>query len=932
MQWASVCEKYYGFAPSAAQASVHESFCAGRDSLVIWATGEGKSLCYQLPSLVTGKTVVVVSPLVSLMQDQVRGLNLKTGTACAAFLGSAQTDAHVERDAMSGKYLVVFVTPEKACGGSFLQSIKPLHDSGGLALVAVDEAHCVSEWGHDFRPSFRALSGLRSALPLVPIMALTATATPRVQADIVATLQLRNPHRSVGSLYRPNLFLSMQRKTGAAQDLAKLAQLLLRDTRGGGGAIVYLNSRAAVDEMADKNLPALLPSTVRVGKYHAGLSDADREAMHTKFLTGQVHVMCATVAFGMGIDKPDVRLICHFGAPSTLEGYVQQCGRAGRDKLDSQCVCFHSDSDFTSHLSDFFMKDLTPQSKATRTASVNALRAYAANVTECRWLQVMRGFGQQETSFVCGSRCDNCVRLGQHGADDATRDFTPFAKYIMTGIASAGSGTGTSSQISKRLKSAPAAVTAGWPKALLTAAAQAELLSQLLSTAALFHRSTESFTPPGATRAVKYDVYRLTQEGRRVLGDASASVRLPVPDSVRAAEQQIKAQAQAQVQRLSALGVDPGCISASEAQAGYQGPETKAHLDWAQLVKRLETAAAAAAEAANPSSSSSSSSSSEAQAQLAYELGTLELVLAWRAEVAAANRVAPATVMAQHIAKRIALTKAATVAGLEGLGLRGQGLDGLAQRLAVHHAAAAEARRARLGASNGGGGGSYADEEEHESITLGSQVCISGWPLLAPTKPGAIWEEYAALWRAGGSLEAIAAAPPKGKKAVQVATVLSHVLHSLLPPPPPPPPASSSSSPRAVDLGRLAAEALVSGCGPPSVAQWRKLAAWAALAGLGPDDASYVDAATKSLVDRAAREERIPFEYAARSEEQRALHQAWTSRVRWFVHLSAVGVVPPELASPGSKKRLGDGQHASGGAGGGAGGDSASASKAARLA
>ena len=883
--WAEECERVFGFSPSSNQATVLEAVCAKRDSLVVWATGDGKSLCFQLPALVMKKTVVVISPLVSLMQDQVSALKLKAGNWAAAYLGQSQCDFQVELDALNGRYSVVYVTPEKASQNGFIASIKFLCGKGQVLLLAVDESHCVSEWGHDFRPAFRDLGNLREALPGVPFMALTATATPKVQADIIKTLKLFDPLRSIGLLYRSNLTISVDAKPSKQQYESKLVELI---KGAGGSAIVYLNTRKAVENMAD-TLSNSLPQAIRVGSYHAGLPDDERRETLKRFTTGEVQVVCATIAFGMGIDKRDVRLVA-LAAPSSIEAYLQQIGRAGRDKLCSECVLMLSESDLSAHLSPYFMNELTATSQVARAESVEALRAFATNTKECRWKLLMLRFGQTPPFDRCGDRCDNCLRNSAH-ANDVTRDFTLLAKFIMT-VIDKSLGQATATKIKEKLKSAPFEILKGLNAEVLSA-----LQSEVLNNTGFISRSTVTHIPPNSRSPVPYSVFALTSEGRRALRDASTIVRLTVPDSLRAAEEQLKVEVATRVSLLQSLDIDPRLISVDEVRNGYKGPETQAHIDWAMHIKRLETAAAASTATATATAAAPPLCpiQAQAQAQLEYELGTLELVFLWRSQQAVAFSLAPTSVMEDYVAKKIALSRAGTMLALAKQGLRAQGMETLAQSLAQHHEEAAIARR-----RNFGDGVEDGDEDDALSITLEENSSIRGWGLFHLSKTGEIWKKYNARWNAEETLKSIADNPPNGTKAVQVSTVLNHILTALLEPPSPP------LISRQVNLARLSREAQESDCGPPSLKHWRQLRGWADRHPIVPDDANFVSESVKKLQGCAADENGIPHCYLDRSDEQKAHYSAWGVRARWFVHLTVVGVVPLELqvdALAGSKRR-----------------------------
>ena len=315
------------------QAEAVRAVLEGRDTLLVLPTGGGKSVCYQLPALVRDRPVIVLSPLVSLMKDQVDGLRAN-GIAAGALHGllDEQERSRVIRDYLAGTLSLLYLAPERLAFGSMASMLA----GADPCLVAVDEAHCISQWGHDFRPDYRRLSQLRAQLPGVPMLACTATATPRVREDIVEQLRLEDPARVVGSIDRPNLLFRVRPRQDA---VAQILEVLGR--HAGDACIVYAQTRAETERISG----ALRARGVDAGHYHAGMSAEDRAAVHDAFLADRLPVVVATVAFGMGIDRSDVRCVIHATMPKSLEHYQQEAGRAGRDGLVSECVLLHSASD-----------------------------------------------------------------------------------------------------------------------------------------------------------------------------------------------------------------------------------------------------------------------------------------------------------------------------------------------------------------------------------------------------------------------------------------------------------------------------------------------------------------------------------------------------------------------------------------------------------
>jgi len=321
------------------QAEAIEAALAGRDALIVLPTGGGKSLCYQLPPLVTGKPTLVISPLIALMADQLDGLKLLGVNAVAVH---SQLDPGEARDAFDrirlGDAKVILTSPERALTAGFLTAINAI--PGGLGALAIDEAHCVSHWGHDFRPEYRRLRELRANLGNPPCQAFTATATPRVQDDIVEQLGLQDPIVEVGHVDRPNLTYRIKRRERAT---AQVADAIKKAQEGdpGSAAIVYCLSRKDAEEMAS----GLAAQGIDAKHYHAGLAANKRKKIQDAFTRERLDVVVATVAFGMGIDRSNVRLVVHACMPKSIEAYQQEAGRAGRDGLPAECLLLYGPAD-----------------------------------------------------------------------------------------------------------------------------------------------------------------------------------------------------------------------------------------------------------------------------------------------------------------------------------------------------------------------------------------------------------------------------------------------------------------------------------------------------------------------------------------------------------------------------------------------------------
>ncbi len=377
------------------QQSIVEEVLAGRDVLTIMPTGGGKSLCYQLPAVLTEGLTLVVSPLIALMIDQVKAM--QSNGIRAAYLNSSLDFDQViqtEREAMTGQLDLLYMAPERLMGTHGQRLLRQLH----ISLLAVDEAHCISEWGHDFRPEYRMIGQLRQdpqlQLAQVPMIALTATATPRVAEDIAAQLQLREPEIYRRSFERQNLYYEVRPKQRVADQIVAYVNEHPQDE-----GIVYCHSRAATERLADK----LQKAGINAKPYHAGLPHEERQANQHDFVYGQTQVMTATIAFGMGIDKPDVRFVIHADMPRHLEGYYQETGRAGRDGLDADCLLFFSAGD-RAKIEHFFDEKSDEERKLAQWQLNQMVQfSYATN---CRCVPLLGYFGEAHAGN-CG-HCDNC--------------------------------------------------------------------------------------------------------------------------------------------------------------------------------------------------------------------------------------------------------------------------------------------------------------------------------------------------------------------------------------------------------------------------------------------------------------------------------------------------------------------------------------------
>src|SRR3954466_14748697 len=389
-------ERYWGYTSfRPLQREAMEAILCGRDSIVVLPTGGGKSLCFQAPAVIQPGLAVIVSPLISLMKDQVDTL-VGNGVPAALYNSSldSETKASVVAGLRDGRFRLLYVSPERLAGegsDNFLNLLSRCQ----VSFVAVDEAHCISQWGHDFRPEYRQLGRLRELLPGISVHAYTATATARVRQDIRLQLGLANPLELVGSFDRPNLVYRVLARSNLKRQLLDV----LERHRGQAG-IIYCTSRREVDALA----AWLRESGVRALPYHAGLADAERSRNQSAFLDEDADIIVATVAFGMGIDRSDVRFVVHAGAPQSLEHYQQESGRAGRDGLEAECVLLYSSADFMKWR---LMLERNGELTDSARKLLREIERYAASVG-CRHRHLVSYFGDTYLRTDC-SACDYCL-------------------------------------------------------------------------------------------------------------------------------------------------------------------------------------------------------------------------------------------------------------------------------------------------------------------------------------------------------------------------------------------------------------------------------------------------------------------------------------------------------------------------------------------
>jgi ATP-dependent DNA helicase RecQ len=401
-------ETHFGFREfRPLQEEIIREVIGGRDAFVLMPTGGGKSLCFQLPALLLPGLTVVVSPLIALMKDQVDAL-VENGIA-ATFINSSLSGAEIasrRTRVLDGQVKLLYLAPERLVGGEFVDFLERID----VSLFAIDEAHCISEWGHDFRSDYRQLRVLRDRFPAVPIIAMTATANQRVQEDILRQLDLGDEtRRFVASFDRPNLYYEILPKSGGPEQV-----LAIVERHRGESGIIYCQSRARAEQLADllnRNGSRALP-------YHAGLVNETRASNQEKFVRDDVEIICATIAFGMGIDKPDVRFVIHYDLPKNLMSYYQETGRAGRDGLPSECILLYSPGDRVK-IQRFIDEKVDRVERMVALQQLNEMSSYAES-GECRRRTILSHFGEEYAAATCDN-CDNCTEPDRLETVDVTR-------------------------------------------------------------------------------------------------------------------------------------------------------------------------------------------------------------------------------------------------------------------------------------------------------------------------------------------------------------------------------------------------------------------------------------------------------------------------------------------------------------------------------
>ncbi len=394
-------KKYFGFESfKGEQRDIVKSVLDKKNTFVIMPTGGGKSLCYQLPAMMMEGTAIIISPLIALMKNQVdsiRGYSQEDNIA--SFLNSSLNKsqmAEVKNEIASGKTKMLFIAPETLTKDENIEFFQ----KSNISFVAVDEAHCISEWGHDFRPEYRRIRTMISAISdNIPIIALTATATPKVQTDIVKSLEMEDPNIFISSFNRDNLYYEIRPKVNKDHTIKSIIQFI--KTSKGKSGIIYVQSRKSTEEIAK----VLNVNGIKAAAYHAGLDAKTRTNVQDDFLMEEVEVIVATIAFGMGIDKPDVRFVIHYDIPKSIENYYQETGRGGRDGLSGNCLAFYSYKDILKL--EKFLRDKPVAERELSAQLMEEVIAYAETST-CRRKFLLHYFGEEYSDEQCSNMCDNC--------------------------------------------------------------------------------------------------------------------------------------------------------------------------------------------------------------------------------------------------------------------------------------------------------------------------------------------------------------------------------------------------------------------------------------------------------------------------------------------------------------------------------------------
>lgn len=803
-------------------AIIHSLLKEKRDAAVFWSTGSGKSICYQIPPLHVGKIGLVISPLISLMEDQVAKLNGLVGSGgddsddrgkkrqVAVFLGSGQRDPMAQERALRGEYSLIYCTPEKLVSenGWFLDRLGELHHKNGkgdgICLIAVDESHCVSEWGHDFRREYRQIgSFLRNhrLLQNIPILALTATAVPRVQQDIMTSLQLNNPKVVKQSFDRENLILTIKRKPPGGYKAALLGfvkemkEMRTNKRFRNESTIVYCPTQSLVEEITAWLEQKFQGSDVRVQSYHGGQSMDHRSDAHINFLTGNTLVIVATLAFGMGIDKTDIRQIIHYGPPKTMEEYYQQIGRAGRDGLESKCIMYCNSADFDQYKGDFYLGNLPLEMRSYQEMNIDALRQFAMSDDACRRAEILNFFNEKPSfGERCGT-CDTCVTRATY-SNDLERDFGETgARLTLYAISVLNNKQGISTienlikgrkiessryknvnvneeQIKAKVAEMKSRIS-GYKSRLPVSYFTKDLLPALI--AKNFVRVlTQSMTMNGRNK--KWSSYTLTPKGESAL--FGGPIILPVPASIREYENERKAMIKESVANLKQFGADVDQIPKHELEEG-DGVVFKALNTWYKYLDLLQR---------------------NQRTDRLNELEDLRMrINGWRMDIAVKYRIAPSEVMPDHLLLSVAYAAASVRGGktmekesLISAGVRSRGIDNLVDILNEWIQETDGSPPPPSSSSSLMNATTSHNHHTTKSSTKNHSPMILPDTPFQPTKAWdfanykpnkktglATWESSYNRFSRGEHPQSIAMSPDNGRP-IQVNTVLGHVMDALL--------------------------------------------------------------------------------------------------------------------------------------------------------
>jgi len=821
-------------------------------------------------------------------------------TKIATYLSSNQSDATMEAQVLKGKYRIVYMTPERiSYSSSFLRKLAQLHTSQTLKVccVAIDECHCVSEWGHDFRPSYRSIGpSIRSLVELkdVPLIALTATAIEKVKQDVVSSLQMVNPCMVTKSVDRDNLILEVKSRSKGLRQL--WLDLGLDKVKRIPSTIIYAASRSQVEEIANYLTQQLanhdMNGTNVVLPYHAGMSAAARTAAHTSFLISTTPIIVATIAFGMGIDKTDIRRIYHYGPPKTMEEYYQQIGRAGRDGVTSKCILYtNGNGDFDKYKSDFYQKGNDMED------SLTALRKFALNVEECRRKMILEYYGEETSSgWRCGT-CDNCCNLKTF-ANDTERDFgskenggvarivlsslhvlSSPSKSVLEKVMNGGTvetyrynygvlgGRSAEEARDDLLQMKEVFMGEGKKKKRLLKECCKEILPGLISRGYVRQGTKKSNRNPSGFSST-WTTYDITPQGIKALNNINKPIMLPVPPAIREAERLEEEKRQELLSSLSNAGVDLAQVPKEELENG-DGEVLAALKQWHSYLERLQKTG---------------------NNKRVDEMDDLRSrIEAWRSDMAVQFRMAPASVMEEHAVVKIAYTVASMGVGVRvnkdalfAAGVRSGGLDALVTTL-VEWMDEKNKKNEVEGSGNNKTASGTGKVTRPMSFQTHTFKPSKSWEY-AVYKPNkktglATWESSYNRFLAGEHAQTIAMTPANGRP-IQVGTVVGHILDGL-------------THGREVDLKRLSSEST-----PPNEEEWDKLLMCESETGFditGDPSTSGVDGGhfvMKDFLCPVMGNAFVMKDYTERSEEEKAEFSKWCGVLKWYMSLRRAGYIP----------------------------------------